>query len=257
MKHFIKLVYLFLFLHSLPAAAQLSIQGTVYDVTRITPVESVVVRTNTGTETKTDTLGRYSILAGVNDSLFFFYNNKATLRYAVKELASILHFDIALHITVPSKYKAMKEVTIISKSYQQDSVENREKYAKTFGYEKPGISSSIINGGVGLDLDEFINIFRFRRNKYQKKFRARLLQQEQDKYIDYRFNKKTVKNLTRLEGAQLDSFMVIFRPTYEFTRVMTLYDFYAYIKMSGEQYKQGIRENIFFRRQDFLYGEEK
>lgn len=246
MKHFILL--LSIFLSAATANAQLVVKGTVFDVTRSTPVEQVQVSSVDGKHnTYTDTLGRYTIELSVKDSVLFTYRNKSTLRYAVKDIPDIQRFDIALHITVASKYKALKEVIVISKTYQQDSLENRETYAPEFGYKKPGIQSSMVNGAVGMDANELINIFRFRRNKYLKKFQARLLQQEQDKYIDYRFNRKIVKNITKLDSAALDSCMTIFRPNYEFTRVMPLYEFYQYIQWAGQQYKAGVRKNVFFR----------
>jgi hypothetical protein len=40
--------------------------------------------------------------------------------------------------------------------------------------------------------------------------------QEEEKYIDYRFNKVTVKRITGLTGEYLDSFLVWYRPEYEF-----------------------------------------
>jgi hypothetical protein len=230
------------------AQCQLPVRGTVLDIGRINGVHGVTVSATNGRRTQTDTLGRYMLDVAISDSLFFTYNNKSTLRYAVKDILDLTHFDIALQLTVPSKYKALKEVTVFSKSYQQDSAENREQYARYFDYRKPGIRSSVVNGAAGADVNELINMFRFRRNKYLKKFQTRLLMQEKDRYVDYRFNKKTVQNLTGLTGAAQDSFMLIFRPSYEFAATVQLYDFYWYVKMSGEQYKSGSRENIYLRR---------
>jgi hypothetical protein len=227
------------------ASGQLLIKGTVFDSSKINGVENVIVGNMAGQKTKTDSMGRYSIWAMMHDSLSFTYKNKSTLRFAVKDIPDFQHFDIALLIVVPSKYKQIKEVTVFSKSHQQDSMENREKYAKVFNYQKPGVKTSMVNGAVGADVNELINVFRFRRNKYLKKFQLRLEQQEKDRYINYRFSKRTVQQLTQLNGPALDSFMVIFRPSYEFTAVSSLYDFYWYIKMSGEQYKNGVRKNDF------------
>jgi hypothetical protein len=237
-----------LLLTSHQAQCQLPVRGTVLDIGKINGVHGVTVSATNGRKTQTDTLGRYMLDVAISDSIFFTYNNKSTLRYAVKDIPDFTHFDISLQMTIPTKYKALKEVTVFSKSYQQDSIENRQQYARYFDYRKPGIRSSMVNGSAGADVNELINLFRFRRNKYLKKFQLRLLQQEQDRYIDYRFNKRTVQNLTGLTGAAQDSFMRIFRPSYEFTTSAQLYDFYAYIKMSGEQYKLGARENVFMRR---------
>jgi hypothetical protein len=98
-------------------------------------------------------------------------------------------------------------------------------------------------------------MFRFRRNKYIKSFQKRLVLEEQDKYIDHKFTKKVVQQLTGLTDKDRDSFMLIFRPTYDFTVLTPLYDFYWYIKMCGQQYKMGIRQNAFFRRAEGFSGQ--
>lgn len=236
---------------------QLLIKGTVFDSTRLNGVENVLVGNMAGQKIKTDSLGRYSIWAMTNDSLSFTYKNKSTLRFAVKDIPDFQNFDIALLIKVPSKYKQIKEVTVFSKSHQQDSLENREKYAKIFNYQKPGVKTSMVNGAVGADVNELINVFRFRRNKYLKKFQLRLEQQEKDRYINYRFSKRVAQQLTQLKGPALDSFMTIFRPSYEFTAGSSLYDFYWYIKMCGEQYKMGVRKNDFEKKMGWRKEEEE
>ena len=69
-------------------------------------------------------------------------------------------------------------------------------------------------------------------------FRERLMQQEKDKYIDYKFNKALVRRLTALAGAELDSFMAQYRPSYEFLLVTPEYDFQLYIKKAYAEFRQ-------------------
>ncbi|MBL0358395.1 MAG: hypothetical protein IPP72_16720 [Chitinophagaceae bacterium] len=57
-----------------------------------------------------------------------------------------------------------------------------------------------------------------------------MYQQEQDKFIEYRFSKALVRRLTHLDGNALDSFMRIFRPSFMFTKLAGDYDFHQYIK---------------------------
>ncbi len=94
--------------------------------------------------------------------------------------------------------------------------------------------------GVGFDLDEIINMFRFKRNRSLASFQRRLLMDEQDKFIDHRFNKALVRRLTLLEGAELDSFMRLYRPSYTFTKMSGEYDFQYYIKTAFFRYKRGL-----------------
>jgi hypothetical protein len=70
------------------------------------------------------------------------------------------------------------------------------------------------------------------------KFQQRLLQQEEDKFIDHRFSKQLVKRLTNLNAGQLDSFMVIYRPTYLFCQIASDYELASYIKNSYRLFTQ-------------------
>lgn len=219
---------------------QLTISGTVYDSTKAIPVMNVLVKSGSGTQAITDSAGHYEIVATDKDSLTFIYRNKPTAKFAVRQIQNIGNFDISLHIRVAEKFKTMKEVKVYTKNFRQDSIENRQYYNKIFSYEKPGVASSITpgSGSVGLDLDEFINIFRFKRNKQLRKMQDRLLEQEQENYIKYRFNKTAVKRITRLEGADLDTFMALYRPDFEFTQMATTVEFYQYILTASYQFKK-------------------
>jgi plasmid maintenance system killer protein len=146
-------------------------------------------------------------------------------------------FDISLMVNVPT----LKEVKIRPRNYKQDSVQNRIDYAKIFNYEKPKLKSTMNGMGVGFDLDEIINMFRFKRNRSMASFQRRLLLDEQDKYIDHRFNKALVRRLTLLEGAELDSFMQLYRPSHTFTKMAGEYEFQYYIKTAFFRFKKGLR----------------
>lgn len=216
------------------------VSGTVFDSTKSIPVRNVLVRSTGGTTSFTDTAGRYSILLNEKDSISFFYNNKSTQLFPVAAINNPAAFDISLHVRVSEKFKTLKEVRIFTKTYREDSIENRRRYAGIFNYQKPGFSSttSSYTGAAGMDLDEFINIFRFKRNRQNRYMQKRLLEQEEDKFINYRFNKPLVKRITRLEGKQLDEFMQLYRPDIEFTQNSTTVDFYQYILDASYKYRQ-------------------
>lgn len=224
------------------ARCQLTISGTVYDSTKTVPVTGVTVQSSGGTITITDSTGHYEIVTTDKDSLTFIYRAKPTAKFAVKQIKNIGSFDISLHVRVTEKFRTLKEVKVYTKNYRQDSIENRLNYNKIFGYEKPGIATSITpgSGAVGMDLDEFINIFRFRRNKQLKRMQDRLLEQEQENYVKYRFNKLAVKRITRLDGADLDNFMALYKPDFEFTQMATTLEFYQYILNASYQFKKDL-----------------
>ena len=160
------------------------------------------------------------------------------MKFPVLKIANTLSFDISLQVSVPT----LREVKIRPKNYKFDSIQNRLDYAKIFNYKKPGLKpvTPAYGGAMGFDLDEIINMFRFRRNRSMASFQKRLLLEEEDKFIDHRFNKALVRRLTLLEGAELDSFMRLYRPSYTFTRYAGDYDFQYYIRTALFRFKRGI-----------------
>ena len=212
------------------SAAQLILSGTVFDSSKINYVPNVIVTNTTGNFTITDSMGRYSLRVEEKDSVTFTFRKKATQKFAVQTVVDPSHFDISLRVNYKGKYSTLKEVVVFTKSYKEDSIENRKTYAGIYNYQKPGLQTSISpSGAVGADVNELINIFRFRRNKRLKSFQLRLEQQEQEKYITYRFNKTLVKRLTHLEGEQLNTFLIKYRPDYEFTSTADEVIFNQYI----------------------------
>ena len=194
-----------------------------------------------GTSTNKD--GYYEIEVMEKDSIWFSYLNKPTVKFPVLKITNPMGFDISILVNVPE----LKEVKVHQRSYRLDSIQNRMDYAKIFNYKKPGIKPQLTPGGfgagVGFDLDELINVFRFRRNKSMLLFQQRLIQEEKDKFIDHRFSKALVLRLTGLTGNERDSFMLRCRPTYEFCQSTNDYEFQAWIKKCFEKYKQEKNNN--------------
>jgi len=220
--------------------SQIIVSGTVYDSTKSIPLKAVLIQSGNNNATSTDSNGHYSIITTENDSLTFIYQGKPTAKFAVKQIDNTGNFDIALHVRITEKFKLLKEVKIYSKNYRQDSLQNREQYASIFKYQRPGISpiTDSYTGAVGMDLNELINIFRFRRNKQLKRMQVRLMEQEKDNYINYRFNKTTVRRITKLQGKELDLFMREYRPDFDFTENSSLVQFYQYILNASYQFKR-------------------
>jgi len=211
-------------------------------------MQAVSVLSTSGKGVVTNINGHYEIEVSERDSIWFSYLNKPTVKFPVLKISNPLEFDISLHVNVP----VLKEVKIIPRNYKQDSIQNRIDYAKIFNYEKPKLKTVTPEYGVGagFDLDEIINMFRFKHNKSMLAFQKRLLEQEQDKFIEHRFSKALVRRLTQLSGNELDSFMIVFKPSYTFTLLSGDYDFQSYIKSSYERFKLGLRPLPMYRDED-------
>ena len=220
---------------SVGSIAQVRVAGRVFDISGKIPLEAVSVLTSSGKGTATNEDGRYSIILNESDSIWFSYLNKPTAKYAVKGILNKDNFEVALHVYPTT----LKEVRIMPRNYRMDSLRNREEYAKAFNWQKPGIGSSLNvgpNGGVGLDLDAFISMFQFRKNRRMQAFQDRLLREEAEAYIDHRFNRALIIRLTGLKGDELNLFIERYRPSLEFTEITTDYEFQDYIKRSYQQF---------------------
>jgi hypothetical protein len=187
-------------------------------------------------------MGHYHLTVREKDSIWFSYLGKPTPKYPVLKIADINQFDIALHL----KMDVMKEVKIRTRNYKLDSIQNRRDYARVFDFHRPsvGTMTSIGPTGAGIDLDELIRVFQFKKNKSMERFQRRLLEQEQEKSVDHRFTKGIVKRLTGLDGKDLDNFMQQYRPSYLFTSYASDYDFQLYIKNAGEDFKKHIAKTF-------------
>jgi len=231
------LLSIILLILSKPVISQVRISGKVFDITEKSPLEAVSVLSSAGNGTVTDAQGRYSIVVNLKDSIWFSYLNKGTIHYPVSKIVNQQAFDIALHVAST----VLKDIRFSPRNYKLDSIQNRLDYAKAFDFHKPGVGSSINmapGGGVGLDLDQFIQMFQFRRNRRMEAFQERLLREEEDRYVDHRFSRSLIIRLTGLRGGSLDSFIVRYRPTVEFTRYSTDYEFQAYIKQCFYNYQR-------------------
>lgn len=204
-------------------------------MSRTLVLPAVSVLSTGGAGTQTDSAGRYTLVVDEKDSIWFSYLNKPTPKFPVSGIINPNSFEISLHVPVTE----LREVRIVPRNYKQDSAQNRLDYAKAFNYKKPGISLSSPEGGfgVGLDLDEFINMFNFARNRRMAHFRQRLIQEEQDKAIDHRFTHALVKKITGLEGKTQDDFMKRYRPNYIFAMTSTDYEFAEYIKLAYDDFR--------------------
>jgi hypothetical protein len=232
-------LFFVLFTTAKPAAAQsYKIKGTVYDSSRRYPVELVTVLSSSGKGVFTNAEGHYEIEVTEKDSIWFSYLNKPTIKFPVLKITNPFAFDISLQVNVP----VLKEVKVRQRNYKQDSLQNRQDYAKIFDYQKPTLKPVTPQYGAaaGFDLDEIINMFRFKRNRSMLGFQKRLLMQEKEKFIDHRFNKALVRRLTSLTGNELDSFMLIYRPPYEFVLMTSDYEFQEYIKEAYRRYLLGL-----------------
>ena len=220
-------------------AQRVRISGTVYDISARRPLEAVGVMSTSGRIAFTDSMGRYSIVVPMTDSLWFSLIGKTTLKYPVDTISNLESFNVMIHV----RSTELPEVKVRNSYYKYDSAQNRKDYAKIFNFKKPGLrlsgNQNYNPGGVsvGFDLDEIINMFRFKRNRSILALQNRLLAEEQEKYINSRYSKQFVRKITKLQSPELDSFMTRYRPEYQFVQLLNDLELGYYVQQSFEQYK--------------------
>ncbi len=228
----------------------ITISGTVFDITKKTPVEFVSVISTRGQGTTTDSVGHYELTVRESDSIYFSFLNKPTGKYAVKNIQHPDNFNISIQ----KKIGELPGVTIKQRNFKLDSLRNREEYNKIFNYKKPGVGITVNPGmAVGLDLDEFIRMFQFGKNRRMLSFQKRLLSEEQESYISHRFSKGLIKKLTGLQSPLLDSYMVEFRPTLLMVQQMNELEFGQFIVEAYNYFKAGIKMD----RRMFIKGNDE
>lgn len=219
--------------------SQVRVSGTVFDSSKIYVIPDVQVYTTSGAHTTTDSLGIYHINASGNDSIYFFYQGKNSIKYAVNKIYDLESFDISMIVHAKNKYKLLQEVRVFTDTYKFDSLENRQKYSAIFDRDKPTIHTGFnpTSGVAGVDVGSIIELFQFRKNKQRQAFQNRLLQQERDAYVDYRFNSQLISRITGLKGKDLEVYKKIYRPTYEFVLSSSMVSFYTYILNTSYAFK--------------------
>lgn len=230
------------------------LHGTVYDFFSKRPLESVTVQTSSGMNTITDSLGKFTITVSKNDSVWFTFLSKRTLQYPVDTIANLSNFEIALYVEAAW----LPAVKVHSSNYTLDSLQNRIEYAKVFNFRKPGLKftsqspSSYVPGSftAGIDLDELINAFRFRRNRQLQTMQERLIEQEHEKYVNHRYTKYLVQNLTSLSGAALDSFIAVSKPSYELLITMNDIELGYYIQQIYKVYQSNSSRDSLYLKKD-------
>ncbi|MGF7230657.1 hypothetical protein [Arachidicoccus sp.] len=236
--------------------AQTTIKGFVYEDKYRTPLDSVEVYTSSGNKSISKPDGGYSIkVSGIKDSIWFRYNYKNTIKYAIDTIKNPNNFEVRIYL--PSYLKQdniLPTVTVETRNYLKDSIFLRNFYSKIFNWKKPsealGEGVSVTPTGIGVDLDAVVNMFRFGYNKRQEVYHKFALEIEQDRYIDHRFTKEKVETLTGLYDTARDEYMKRYRPTYEELLLMNEIELGRYIQITYKKYieykkKQKIEQNIF------------
>ncbi len=116
--------------------------------------------------------------------------------------------------------------------YKTDSLKYRRIYGSTLDVPKL----------TGLDVIRHPFSAMSKKNQQIWAFQDEYEWYQQQKYIDYTFNKELINRVTGLSDDSLQTYMQMFRPSYKYLRSMNEYAYLNFIKTTVEAYRRrGIR----------------
>jgi hypothetical protein len=113
-------------------------------------------------------------------------------------------------------------------NYQLDSMDRRKEYSWVYDHgNERRFEQDRKEDGVGVSM----NIFRNTSTaaKQRERLEKRLLREEQDYFVDFRYNKDYVAKITHFQGDSLKAFMKKYRPSYDYCRKAATVDILVYI----------------------------
>lgn len=199
-----------------------TITGEVIDIETRKPIAEVSIQNiHTSNTITTNKEGRFDINA-TNGQLLEF--KKAGYK--------ITHVRIPQG-TIPPYFKIIMEhfwapqVYVTGQDWKHDSTLEYNLYKHELEVPKM----------TGLDMIQHPFSAMDPRNQQVWAFQSAYTATQNEKYVDYTFNKPLVTKLTGLEGDSLNAYMRRYRPSYEQLRGMSEYNFYTYIRKTVSQYR--------------------
>jgi hypothetical protein len=223
-----------LFLCSLTCSAQQFLTGKIYKKNSNETLLSVSIHNITENRYDlSDEDGSYHIQAAPGDHIAFssvgYRADTLTITASLLTAACPIYLDIR-----PQELQAVRVGQY--SNYQLDSMDRRKEYAWVYEHENTPHVARDRQGadGVGVTLNIFRNTSSAAKQRIH--LEKRLAKEEEDYYVDYRYNESYVTKITHLKGDSLKEFMRRYRPSYDYCRKAANVDILVYINDSYKQY---------------------
>lgn len=199
-------------------------------------------------ETFSDLQGKFSIKVMQQDSLFFYQQGYQVLK--INLYLDQPQKDLSI-ITLKPSYIAIEEVKVEGKTEKNDSTQIKidlgipkmPKYRQVVlgRADMSGNPRGFLANGSTARLFT-VDLLSVKRMLFKSKVKIPLEKKlEADEYniqyIDMKFSKELIEEMTGLKGDQATIFQNTYRPSYEEFSKMSEYELRAYIKNRFEEYK--------------------
>lgn len=230
---FTGLLFLLLIIINTVLAQTKPVQGFVVDKESKLRLAKVYIYNSTKDEALyNNTKGEFIVNTKPGDTIF-----AALSGYAIDTV--VYKGQSAIVFQLKSLSIKLKEVKVYGKAPTP-----QEQYTKTLKEYKyalaKGSSKDLLNlgsRGVGVGIDAIYNLLS-REGKNARHLQAILERDYREAIIDYRFRPDYVKAIVAASDAELNDFMLQYRPTYQFVLSASDYSFVLYIKNSYTSYKR-------------------
>jgi hypothetical protein len=236
MRYFTYPFVLFLLLSSLTGSAQQFLTGKIYKKNSTEVLVSVSIHNISAQRYDlSEENGSYRIQVVPGDHVSF--SSVGYMSDTVTITAAMLTAEYPVYLDI--RAQTLKAVRVGEFSnYQLDSMDRRKEYSWVYDHgNTPRMEHERKGDGVGVTLNIFRNASA--KEKQREKLQKRLAKEEEEYYIDSRYNKDYVTKITHLKGDSLQQFMQKYRPSYDYCRRAANVDILVYINDSYKQYIKG------------------
>jgi hypothetical protein len=221
-------------LFSLRGWSQQFLTGKIYKKNSDETLLSVSIHNITGNRYDlSEEDGSYHIQAAPGDHISFssvgYRADTITVTASLLTAACPIYLDIR-----PQELQAVRVGEF--NNYQLDSMDRRKEYAWVYEHDNTPHIAKDRQGADGVGVT--MNIFRktSSADKQRIHLEKRLQKEEEDYYVDFRYNTDYVTKITHLKGDSLKQFMQRYRPSYDYCRKAANVDILVYINDSYKLY---------------------
>lgn len=185
-------------------------------------MDSVTIKNiNSKTVTLVDSISTFNLIVKNDDLIEVSRNNYETVRIRIANEKQPSYYVLHLEKSYP-----LLDVNGHLLPYQRDSLEFDNIYGIIVHGERKG----------EVDMRSLPLAALSKQNREKWAFQEMFDKWQKEKYIDFVFNKDLVKKITYLKGNDLRRYMRLYRPSAQFLRTATEYEYLDYIKRSYRQF---------------------
>jgi len=231
MKNLIAIFFLILLTWESKLYAQTAVAGIVYDGESKQRLGEVQIKNlNTNVLLFNDSRGEFNIQAQEGD------------RISIRKLGYVgdtLTFanQQALIVSLKPAVKRIDPIQVYGRRSPDEMLKDiKRDYKKAFDLAAPKDYFSVGPTGAGVSIDALYSLVS-REAKNARRFTQHIERIHEENIVDFYFSPDLVRSLIGLEGEQLQVFMRLFRPSYEFVAKANHYQLVQYIKSKYELFK--------------------